>query len=58
MEREEQIRKEAWEEGYDAALKKIRTVFKMKEMGMSDCQIVARTDLPPTIVHLLLDEDR
>lgn len=53
----EQIKKAAWQDGYDAALEKIRMVFKMKEIGMPDCKIVERTDLPPVIVHHLLGEE-
>lgn len=49
-----QIRKEAWQEGYDAALQKIRMVTKLAEMGIPDCQIVNRVDLPPVIVHAIL----
>ncbi len=50
------IRQEAWQEGYDAALEKIRHVIKMRKMGMADCEIVRRTALPPALIHGLLGE--
>lgn len=53
----EQIKKEAWQEGYDAALQKIRMVTKLAQMGLPDCQIVNRVDLPPVIVHAILGKE-
>lgn len=50
------LKKEAWQEGYDAALKKLRIAIKLRDMGIDDCEIVKRTDLPPVIVHGLLGE--
>ena len=50
------MQKEAWQEGYDAALEKIRYAIKMRQMGMADCEIVRRTELPPALVHAILGE--
>lgn len=44
-------REEAWSEGYRAALEQVKNAIRMREIGMSDCEIVKRTDLPPTILH-------
>ena len=52
----EAVRKEAWQEGYDAALRQIRNAIRMQKMGISDCEIVKRTDLPPTIIHDIIGE--
>lgn len=53
----EKMKAQAWQEGYDAALQKIRLALKMKDMGMEDCEIVRRTDLPPVIVHAVLGDE-
>lgn len=45
------LQKEAWQEGYDAALAQVRNAIRLCEMGVPDCEIVKRTDLPPTIIH-------
>ncbi|MCI8295775.1 MAG: hypothetical protein HFG22_07815 [Lachnospiraceae bacterium] len=50
------LQKEAWQEGYDAAMQKLRIAIKLRDMGIADCEIVKRTDLPPAIVHGLLGE--
>lgn len=47
----ERIRRDAWEDGYHAALEKVRMVPKLAKLGLPDCEIVKRTDLPPVIVH-------
>ncbi len=48
--------REAWQDGYEAAIGKMRLALKMGDMGMSDCEIVKRTDLPPFIVHAVLGQ--
>lgn len=48
--------KEAWQEGYEAAISKMRLAIKLRDMGIADCEIVKRTDLPPFIVHGMLGE--
>lgn len=48
--------KEAWQDGYEAAISKMRLALKLRDMGMADCEIVKRTDLPPFIVHGMLGE--
>lgn len=50
------LRREAWQDGYDAALEKLRIALKLKDMGMGDCEIVKRTGLPPVIVHGILGD--
>jgi hypothetical protein len=52
----EKMRKEAWQEGYDAAIEKLRNALKMKDMGMADCEVVKRTGLPPYIIHGIFGE--
>jgi hypothetical protein len=52
----ERLRKEAWQEGYDAAMEKLRMALKLKNMGLADCEIVKRTELPPFIVHGIFGE--
>lgn len=48
--------REAWQDGYEAAIGKMRLALKMRDMGMADCEIVKRTDLPPFIVHAVLGQ--
>ena len=48
--------KPAWQEGYEAAISKMRLAIKLRDMGIADCEIVKRTDLPPFIVHGMLGE--
>ena len=48
--------KAAWQEGYEAAISKMRLALKLRDMGMADCEIVKRTDLPPFIVHGMMGE--
>ncbi len=53
----EQIRKQAYEEGFEAAMDKLRLAIRLKKMGEADCNIVHKTDLPPYIIHGMLDKD-
>lgn len=52
------LRREAWQDGYDAAMEKLRTALKLKDMGMTDCEIVKRTELPPVIVHGIMGDHK
>ncbi len=47
----EQVRKDAWQEGYDDAMKMLRSAIKLRDMGIKDCEIVKITGLAPVIVH-------
>ena len=56
---EEEIKKQleiARREGYDEAMTKIRNAIKLKQMGMSGCEITKKLDLPPVIVHAVCGE--
>ncbi len=50
------LKREAWQEGYDTAMQKLRIAIKLRDMGIAGCEIVKRTDLPPAIVHVILGD--
>ena len=52
----EKIRREAYEEGYEAAMDKLRLAIRLARLGEADCRIVEKTGLPPYIVHAMLDQ--
>ena len=43
----EKIRREAYEEGYEAAMDKLRLAIRLARLGEADCRIVEITGLPP-----------
>jgi hypothetical protein len=49
---------DAKEEGYKEAMKLIEGMIQLKEMGISDCEIVKRLDAAPAIVHGVLEHLR
>ena len=53
----EKMRREAYEEGYEAAMDKLRLAIRLAKMGEADCRIVEKTGLPPYIIHAMLDKD-
>ncbi len=53
----EKIRSQAYEEGYEAALDKLRLAIRLAKMGEPDCTIVHQTELPPYIIHAMLGKD-
>ncbi|MDD7176146.1 MAG: hypothetical protein PUH70_13905 [Clostridiales bacterium] len=52
------VRREAYEEGYEEAIGRMRLAVRLAKLGEPDCRIVERTKLPPFIVHALLDQDQ
>lgn len=53
----EKMRRQAYEEGYEAAVDKLRMAIRLAKMGEADCKIVEKTGLPPYIIHAMLDKD-
>ncbi|MGN0775678.1 MAG: hypothetical protein ACI4MM_03255 [Candidatus Ventricola sp.] len=53
----ERIRREAYQDGFDAAMEKLRLAVRLAKMGEADCKIVDKTGLPPYIIHAMLGED-
>ena len=53
----EKMRRQAYEEGYEAAMDKLRLAIRLAKMGVADCKIVDKTGLPPYIIHAMLDKD-
>ena len=53
----EKMRRQAYEEGYEAAMDKLRMAIRLAKMGEADCRIVEKTGLPPYIIHAMLDKD-
>ena len=49
------MRREAYEEVYEAAMEKLRLAIRLAKMGEADCKIVDKTGLPPYIIHAMLD---
>ena len=49
------MRREAYEEGYEAAMEKLRLAIRLAKMGEAACKIVDKTGLPPYISHAMLD---
>jgi len=47
--------KEIYEIGWNDAVKSIRCALRLKKMGMDDCQIVKKLEMPPSLLHELLD---
>jgi hypothetical protein len=47
--------KEIYEAGWNDAVKSIRCALRLKKMGMDDCQIVKKLEMPPSLLHELLD---
>lgn len=53
----ERIRREAYQDGFDAAMEKLRLAVRLAKMGEADCKIVDKTGLPPYIIHAMIGED-
>ena len=53
----ERIRREAYQDGFDAAMEKLRLSVRLAKMGEADCKIVDKTGLPPYIIHAMIGED-
>ena len=46
--------KEVYEAGWNDAVKSIRCALRLKKMGLDDCEIVKKLDMPPSLLHELL----
>lgn len=47
--------KEAYDKGFEDALQLVRYCLKLRKMGVADCQIVKKFDLPPAFLHDLTE---